>query len=124
MSAQDAEAMANSMLRDSPLPNLERGNEEILEGDRSGKIPEGGEGKKLPEGGTDEQPEKTPDDSQTTGKAAGRVEDMPKRALAEVLASTSQITSGSVLSREKVELAVKLLEEALGRKGNQSQDEA
>ena len=60
MSAQDAETMANSMLRDSPLPNLERGNEEIPEGDGSGKIPEGGEGKKLPEGGTDEQPEKTP----------------------------------------------------------------
>ena len=60
MSAQDAETMANSMLLDSPLPNLERGDEEILEGDGSGKLPEGGEGKKLPEGGTDEQPEKTP----------------------------------------------------------------
>ena len=35
---------------------------------------------------------------------------MPKRAIAEVLAITSQVTSGSVLSREKVELAVKLLE--------------
>ena len=31
MSAQDAEAMANSMLRDSPLPNPERANEEIPE---------------------------------------------------------------------------------------------
>ena len=60
MSAQDAEAMANSMLRDSPLPNSERGNEEIPEGDGSGKLPVGGEGKKLLEGGTDEQPEKTP----------------------------------------------------------------
>ena len=60
MSAQDAEAMADSMLWDSPLPNLERGNEEIPEGDGSGKLPVGGEGKKLPEGGTDEQPEKTP----------------------------------------------------------------
>ena len=72
---------------------------------------------------------------------------MPKRAVAEVLASTSQVTSGSGLPREKVELAVKLLEvssriirvlyhrsssiliflflqEALGRKGGQSQDEA
>ena len=73
---------------------------------------------------------------------------MPKRDVAEVLASTSQVTSGSVLSREKVELAVKLLEvssrilrvlfcsrssriliflflqEVLGRKGSQSQDEA
>ena len=60
MSAQDAETMANSMLRDSPLPNLERGNEEIPEGDGSGKLLEGGEGKKVSEGGTDEQPEKTP----------------------------------------------------------------
>ena len=60
MSAQDAEAMANSMLRDSPLPNLESGNEKIPEGDGSGKLLEGGEGKKLSEGGTDEQPEKTP----------------------------------------------------------------
>ena len=60
MSAQDAETMANSMLRDSPLPNLERGNEEIPEGDGSSKLPKGGEGKKLSEGGTDEQTEKTP----------------------------------------------------------------
>ena len=35
---------------------------------------------------------------------------MPKRVVSEVLASTSQVTSGSVLPREKVELAVKLLE--------------
>ena len=35
---------------------------------------------------------------------------MPKRAVAEVLVSTAQVTSGSVLQREKVELAVKLLE--------------
>ena len=48
--------------------------------------------------------------SQTTGKAAGIAEDVPKRAIAEVLASTSQVTSGSVLPQEKVELAVKLLE--------------
>ena len=43
MSAQDAEAMANSMLRDSPLPNPERANEEIPEDGGSGKLPEGGE---------------------------------------------------------------------------------
>ena len=73
---------------------------------------------------------------------------MPKRAVAEVLASASQVISGSVFPREKVELAFKLLEvssriprvlfcsrssgiliflflqEALGRKGGQSQDEA
>ena len=70
---------------------------------------------------------------------------MPKRAV--VVASTSQITSGSDLPREKVEHALKLLEvsgriprvlfvvdrvvyrsflflqEALGRKSGQSQDE-
>ena len=31
MSARDAEVMANAMLLDSPLPNLERANEEIPE---------------------------------------------------------------------------------------------
>ena len=35
---------------------------------------------------------------------------MPKRAVSEVRARTSQITSESDLLREKVELAVKLLE--------------
>ena len=35
---------------------------------------------------------------------------MPKGAVAEVLASTSQVISGSVFPQEKVELAVKLLE--------------
>ena len=60
MSARDAEAMANAMLLDSPLPNMERGNDEIPEGDRSSKLPEGGEGKKLPEGGDDKQPAEAP----------------------------------------------------------------
>ena len=60
MSAHDAEAMAITMLLDSPLPNLERGNEEIPEGDGSSKLPEGGEGEKLPEGGNDKQPKTTP----------------------------------------------------------------
>ena len=49
-------------------------------------------------------------DSQVTGNTVGRIEEVPKRAVAEVLASTSQVTSGSVLPREKVELAIKLLE--------------
>ena len=44
-------------------------------------------------------------DSQDTGNTVGRIEDVPKRAVSEVLASTSQVTSGSGLSREKVELA-------------------
>ena len=60
MSAQDAEAMVDSMLRDSPLPNSERGNEAILEDDGSSKLPEEGEGEKLPEGGSDKQPKDTP----------------------------------------------------------------
>ena len=71
---------------------------------------------------------------------------MPKRAVSEVCVSTSQVTSGSDLPREKVELAFKLLEvgsricrvlkyrsssvliflflqEALGWEGSRSQDE-
>ena len=60
MSAQDAEAMVSSMLRDSPLPNSERTNEEILKDGGSSKLPEGGEGEKLPEGGNDKQPAETP----------------------------------------------------------------
>ena len=39
----------------------------------------------------------------------GRIEDVPKRAVSEVRASTSQVSSGSDLPREKVELAFKLL---------------
>ena len=35
---------------------------------------------------------------------------MPKRVVSEMLASTSLVTSGSGLSREKLELAFKLLE--------------
>ena len=60
MSAQDAEAMVSSMLRDSPLPNSERANEEIPEDGGSSKLPGEGEGKKLPEGGDDKQPAETP----------------------------------------------------------------
>ena len=60
MSARDAEVMANAMLLDSPLPNLERANEEIPEDGRSGRLPGEGEGEKLPEGGDDKQPAETP----------------------------------------------------------------
>ena len=72
--------------------------------------------------------------------------DVPERAVSEVQASTSLVSSGSDLPREKVELAFKLLEvssrilrilsdrsssiliflffqEALGREGGRSQDE-
>ena len=60
VSVQDAEAMANSMLLDSPLPNSERGNEEVPEDGGSEKLLEEGEGVKLPEGGGKDQPEETP----------------------------------------------------------------
>jgi len=60
MSAQDAEAMVSSMLRESPLPNSERANEEIPEDGGSSKLPVGGEGEKLSEGGDDKQPAETP----------------------------------------------------------------
>ena len=60
MSARNAEAMANTMLLDSPLPNLERANEEIPEDGGSGRLPGEGEGEKLLEGGDDKQPAETP----------------------------------------------------------------
>ena len=60
MSAQDAEVMVNSMLRDSPLPNPERANEEIPEDGGSYRLPGEGEGEKLPEGGDDKQPAEIP----------------------------------------------------------------
>ena len=60
MSAHDAEAMANAMLLDSPLLDLERANEEILEDGGSGRLPGEGEGEKLPEGGDDKQLAETP----------------------------------------------------------------
>ena len=56
MSAQDAEAMANAMLLDSPLPDSERGDEKVPEEGESDKLPEEGEGGKLPEGGGNKQP--------------------------------------------------------------------
>ena len=60
VSAQDAEAMANAMLLDSPLPNSERGNEKVPEDGGSDKIPKEGEGVKLPERGDKDRPEETP----------------------------------------------------------------
>jgi len=38
------------------------------------------------------------------------VQDVPEKAISEVRVSTSQVSSGSDLPREKVELAFKLLE--------------
>ena len=59
MSARDAKPMADSMLRDSPLPDSERGNEKVPEDGGSDKLPEEGEGEKLPKGGGEKQPEET-----------------------------------------------------------------
>ena len=44
------------------------------------------------------------------GNTVGKIKDVPERAVSEVRASTSQVSSGSDLLREKVELAFKLLE--------------
>ena len=60
MSAHDAEAMVDSMLQDSPLPDSEKGNEKVPEDGRSDKLPEEGEGEKLPEGGGEKRLEETP----------------------------------------------------------------
>ena len=60
MSVHDAEAMVDSMLRDSPLPDPVRASEEIPEDGGSSNLPEGGEGEKLPEGGSDKRPKETP----------------------------------------------------------------
>ena len=60
MSAHDAEAMVDSMLRDSPLPDSKRGNEKVPEDGGSHKLPEEGEGEKLPGGGDDRQPKEAP----------------------------------------------------------------
>ena len=53
MSARDADVMANAILLDSPLLNLERANEKIPEDGESGRLPGEGEGEKLPKGGDD-----------------------------------------------------------------------
>ena len=60
MSAHDAEAMVDSMLRDSPLPDSERGNEKVPEDGGSDKLPEEEEGEKILEGSGEKQPEETP----------------------------------------------------------------
>ena len=39
----------------------------------------------------------------------GMIEDAPKKAISEVRAGTSQISSGSVVLQEKLKLAFKLL---------------
>ena len=60
MSAHETEAMVDSMLRDSPLSDTERGDEKLPEDGGSDKLPEEDDGEKLPEGGNDKLPEETP----------------------------------------------------------------
>ena len=60
MSARETEAMVDSMLRDSPLPDTERSDEKLPEDSGSDKLPEGEDGEKLPEGGDGRLPEETP----------------------------------------------------------------
>ena len=61
MSARDAEAMVDSMLRDSPLPDAERSDEKLPEDDGSSKLPEEeDDGEKLIKGGDGKLPEETP----------------------------------------------------------------
>ena len=60
MSAHDAEAMADSMLRDSPLVDSERNNEKVPEDGGSDKLPEEEEGEKILEGSGEKQPKETP----------------------------------------------------------------
>ena len=59
MSSRDAEAMANAMLLDSPLPDIEKSDERVPEESGSDKLPEHDDGEKLPEGGGEKQPEET-----------------------------------------------------------------
>ena len=50
-----------------------------------------------------------PLDSQNPGNTVGRIEDVLKKAISEVRASTSQVILGSVVPQEKLKLAFKLL---------------
>ena len=60
MIARDAEDMANAMLLDSSLPDIERSDERLPEDGGSDKLPEEEDGDKLPDGGDKKLPEETP----------------------------------------------------------------
>ena len=60
MSAHDAEDMANAMLLDSSLLDIERSDERLPEDGGSDKLPEEDDGEKLPEGGDEKRLEETP----------------------------------------------------------------
>ena len=56
MSARETEAMVDSMLRDSPLPDTERSDEGLPEDGGSDKLPEEENGQKLPGEGDEKLP--------------------------------------------------------------------
>ena len=60
MSAHDAEAMVDSMLRDSPLVDPDKANEEVPKDGGSDRLLEEGEGGKLPSGGDNKQLKESP----------------------------------------------------------------
>ena len=60
MSARETEDMVCSMLRDSPLPDTDRGDERLQEDGGSDKLLEEDDGEKLPDGGDKKLPEGTP----------------------------------------------------------------
>ena len=60
MSARETEAMVDSMLRDSPLPDTERSDEKLPEDGGSHKLPEEDDGEKLPDGGDKKLSEEAP----------------------------------------------------------------
>ena len=129
MDARQAEEIANSMMLNSPLPDAERSDERLPEEDGSNKLPK--------EGGDEKLLEETPIgkfimpctervlpfifplvgfcnltfplDSQNPGNTVGRVEDVLQKAVSEVWATTSQVSSGSALPQEKEKFAYKLL---------------
>ena len=59
MTVREAEDMVNSMLLDTSLPDTERSDEKLPEGDGSGKLPEEEGGEKLPERGNVKLPKET-----------------------------------------------------------------
>ena len=60
MSSRDAEAMANAMLLDSPLPDIEKSDDRVPEEGGSDKLPKKDDNENLYEGGGEKQPEETP----------------------------------------------------------------
>ena len=60
MSARETEDMVDSILRDSPLADTERGDDRLPEDGGSDKLPEEEDGGKLPEGGDGKLPGETP----------------------------------------------------------------